>query len=165
MAERNNADENAIMLGPLARDLPFMVRNLNAMLRPIGVAVREPLGMETGSIGIMALIWVNPGISQNDLAASLAMKKPAITKLVKRLEAQGLLERQRVPGNRRMNAITLTAEGQTTIARIRRMTTELNEQVTQGIPSGDLEIFFQVLERLHATLKARHRGESLIDDD
>ena len=162
---KNVTDIKAVVLGPLARDLPFMIRNLNAMLRPIGVAVREPLGIESGSIGILYMIWVNPGISQNDLAASLAMKKPAVTKLVKRLESEGLLERRRVQGNRRMNALTLTTEGQETVARIRRMTVKLNDQVTEGVPNQDLEVFFRVLEKLHDTLKARQQGESLIEDD
>lgn len=154
MSQSDSHGKAPVILGPLTRDLPFMIRNLNAMLRPVGVAVREPLGLETGSIGILSLIWVNPGISQNDLAENLAMKKSVIAKQVKRLEAEGLLERRRVTGDRRVNAITLTSDGHRMMASIRRLTTALNEDITKDISSADREVFFRVLEKLHASLAA-----------
>lgn len=144
-----------IIFGPLSTDLPFMIRNLHSMLRSIGASIREPLGLETGSIGILLLVWVNPGISQIDLAENLAMKKSAIAKLVKALEAQGLIERERVSGDRRMNAIALTAAGHRMVAAIREISVPLNEQVTEDIAPAELEVFFRVLEQLHSSLAAR----------
>ena len=147
-----------IILGPLAEDLPFMIRNLHALLRPVGHIVRDPLGIESGSIGILSMVWVNPGISQNDLAANLAMKKSAIAKLVKSLEQDGLLDRTRVPGDRRMNALTLTAQGHQMVGQIRRLTQALNDDLARDIPAHDREVFFRVLEKLHASLAAREQA-------
>lgn len=144
-----------IILGPLSADLPFMIRNLHAMLRSVGTTIRGPLDLETGSIGILCLIWVNPGISQNDLAENLAMKKSAIAKLVKSLEAQGFVERQRVSGDRRVNSITLTSDGHKMVARIRELSVPLNEDITQGIAPEEIEVFFRVLEKLHTKLSER----------
>lgn len=161
MTQTSSNEDTKVILGPLASDLPFMIRNLHAMLRHVGVAVREPLAIETGSIGVLSLIWVNPGISQNDLAANLAMKKSAVTKVVKKLEQDGLLDRTRVAGDRRMNAITLTLEGHQMIARIRRRTVALNESITKDIPDDQREVFFRVLEKLHHTLSAHQEGITL----
>tara|TARA_R100000322_G_scaffold131171_1_gene87190 strand:- start:11687 stop:12184 length:498 start_codon:yes stop_codon:yes gene_type:complete len=153
--DTSQTGKNRIILGPLSSDLPFMIRNLHSMLRSVGVSIRAPLNLESGSIGILCLIWVNPGISQNDLAENLAMKKSAIAKLVKSLEAQGYLERQRVAGDRRMNAITLTSEGHKLVAAIRELSVPLNQEVTEGISREDLAVFFRVLEKLHASLSSR----------
>nr|WP_255553375.1 MarR family winged helix-turn-helix transcriptional regulator [Maritimibacter sp. DP1N21-5] len=145
--------------------MPFMIRNLHSMLRSVGASIRGPLNLETGSIGILSLIWVNPGISQNDLAENLAMKKSAIAKLVKSLEKQGCLERKRVPGDRRMNAITLTSKGHEMIASIRALSMPLNEEVVEGIPKDDLETFYRVLATLHNKLADRVSiGASWLDD-
>nr|WP_272490824.1 MarR family winged helix-turn-helix transcriptional regulator [Mesobacterium pallidum] len=132
-----------------------MVRNLNAMLRSFGAAIRGPLSLESGSIGILSLVWVNPGISQNDLAENLAMKKSAIAKLVKSLEAQGLIERQRVSGDRRMNSITLTSDGHKMVASIRELSVPLNQALLDGIAEEEREVFFRVLGKLHAGLAER----------
>lgn len=155
MTDNKQIGRPRVILGPLVTDLPFMIRNLNAMLRSFGASIRGPLELESGSIGILCMIWVNPGISQNDLAENLAMKKSAIAKLVKSLEAQDLIERQRVSGDRRMNSITLTSEGHKMVAAIRELSVPLNADVMRGIPSEEQEVFFRVLEKLHASLAAR----------
>lgn len=155
MSDNQKSARTRVILGPLARDLPFMTRNLHSMLRSFGASIRGPLQLESGSIGILSLIWVNPGISQNDLAENLAMKKSAVAKLVKSLEKQGCLERERVPGDRRMNAITLTSKGHAMIASIRELSMPLNEEIVEGIAEDDLEAFFRVLEKLHNRLADR----------
>ncbi len=165
MSEIKENGKSRIILGPLAQDLPFMFRNLHSMLRSIGASIRGPLDLESGSIGILCLIWVNPGISQNDLAENLAMKKSAIAKLVKSLEAQGLIDRERVSGDRRMNAITLTSDGHKLVASIRELSVPLNEAVMVGISQDEIEVFFRVLEKLHASLAARVSVSASVQND
>lgn len=155
MADNQDNGKPTIILGPLTRDLPFMFRNVHSMLRSIGASIRGPLDLETGSIGVLFLVWVNPGISQNDLADNLAMKKSAITKLVKSLESQGFIERERLAGDRRMNAIALTSSGHKLVASIRKISVPLNEEVIRGIAPEDIEVFFRVLEKLHTSLASR----------
>ncbi len=60
--------------GILSRDLPFMARTLQSLLRPEGHAIRQALDLEAGVIGVLSVIWLNPGISQNDLATSVVLK-------------------------------------------------------------------------------------------
>jgi DNA-binding MarR family transcriptional regulator len=139
-------------LGPLGRDLPFMIRNIQVLLRPEGEAIRNALGIEHGSIGVLSIVWLNPGISQNDLAASLAMKKSAIAKLVKLLEEQKLVSRKRISADRRFNALTLTSEGHLLVAEIRRLTDALNARLLEGTEEADRGAFFRVLARLFARL-------------
>jgi DNA-binding MarR family transcriptional regulator len=141
-----------VELGPLARDLPFVIRNLQALLRPEGEAIRNALNIEHGGIGILSVVWLNPGISQNDLASSLAMKKSAIAKLVKNLERKGFLSRERVHADRRMNSLTLTTQGHQFVAEMRRRTDALNAWLLDDIAPDEQDAFFRVLERIFTRL-------------
>lgn len=137
-----------LALGPLSRDVPFMVRNLYAQLRPGGQDIRREMGVESGAIGILGMIWMNPGISQSDLAASVALKKSAVTKVVTSLEGQGLVLRRRAQGDRRANALTLTDAGHDKIAIFRTQSEQFHARLFDGIDPADEEIFLRVLEKL-----------------
>lgn len=152
MTKHRTPSGTEVDLGPLARDLPFMIRNIQALLRAEGQAIRNALGLEHGSIGVLSIVWLNPGISQNDLAASLAMKKSAITKLVTVLEKQNFVSRKRISADRRYNALTLTSEGHLLVAEIRRLTDALNARLMEGAEESDREAFFRVLGTLFARL-------------
>ena len=135
----------------MARDMPFMMRTLQALMRPEGQAIRSEVDLPPGAIGVLAVIWLNPGISQNELAGAVALKKSAVTKLVTDLEARGILVRERVSQDRRMNALTLSHEGQVLIGRIRRLTQAWNDRLFSDVASADRETFFRVLETILAS--------------
>lgn len=143
---------DGIHLGPLKDDLFFVVRNLQAALRTESDAIRAALGLENGVIGLLSVVWMNPGISQNDLAASLALKKSSVTRLVTRLEGQGLVAREKVDADRRVNALMLTADGHALIARARELTDAVHARVFDGIPPADRATFFRVAAHLSARL-------------
>ena len=147
-----------VELGPMARDLLFMLRTLQSLTRAEGQSLREALDVEPGVIGVLSVIWLNPGISQNDLAATVALKKSAVTKVVTGLESRGLLSRQRVSADRRMNALTLTTEGHALIARMREMTQSWNDRMFADVAPDDRETFFRVLETLVAGYAAPGGG-------
>jgi DNA-binding MarR family transcriptional regulator len=137
-----------IELGPMARDMPFMMRTLQALMRPEGQAIRSEVDLPPGAIGVLAVIWLNPGISQNELASAVALKKSAVTKLVKDLETRGILVRERVSQDRRINSLTLSHSGQALIGRIRHLTKAWNDKLFAEVAPEDREAFFRVLETI-----------------
>jgi DNA-binding MarR family transcriptional regulator len=141
-----------VELGPLARDLPYVIRTVNALLRPKGDAVRKTLGFEAGMIGILSIIWLNPGISQNDVAASVVLKKSSVAKLLKTLEAEGFVTRRRAADDRRMNALTLTEKGAKAVADIRTATEAINGDFFNDVSPEDREAFFRVIGVLLARM-------------
>src|SRR5690554_2485094 len=107
-----------VELGPLRENLPFLTRALRTYIRAENADFYAALDAEQGEIVVLSVIGLNPGMSQNDLAATLVFKKSAITKLVKDLEARGYLERTKSSSDRRFNALQLSAAGQERYARI-----------------------------------------------
>ncbi|MFJ2552975.1 MarR family winged helix-turn-helix transcriptional regulator [Microbacterium sp. NPDC087591] len=82
-------------------------RNVVAIYRPI----LEPLGLTHPQYLVMLALWERDPRTLNDLAAELAMEPATASPLVKRLEAEGLIVRQRSTEDERRLDITLTDEG------------------------------------------------------
>ncbi len=149
-----------IRAGWLAHDLPFLTRSLRYLLRPQGEQLRTDFALEAGDIGVLAVVASNPGVSQNDLAASLVLKKSAVTRVVQRLERRGFLHRERSTSDRRSNHLTLTAMGAALTRNVQQATLGQHATWFDGIDPAERAVFFDVLNRLVARL-----AESRVDDD
>jgi len=82
-------------------------RNVVAIYRPI----LEPLGLTHPQYLAMLALWEQSPRSLGDLAAALAMEPATASPLVKRLEADGLIERRRSAADERRLDIALTPKG------------------------------------------------------
>ncbi|WP_424711431.1 MarR family winged helix-turn-helix transcriptional regulator [Microbacterium sp. SLBN-111] len=82
-------------------------RNIVSIYRPL----LEPLGLTHPQYLVMLALWENAPRSLGGLAAELAMEPATLSPLVKRLEAQGRVQRTRRADDERVLDIDLTAEG------------------------------------------------------
>ena len=137
-----------IRAGWLQHDLPFLIRSLRYLLRPQGEALRHAAGLEAGEIGILAVLQLNPGISQNDLAASVVLKKSAVTRIVQNLERRELIERMRSAADRRANCLHLTDAGIAVVESVRKATLALHDEWFESVSPADRAVFFAVLNTL-----------------
>ena len=101
-----------IELGYLAGDISFMARVLFAHVRLANAEFHREWDTVSGTLSLLSLIGLNPGISQNDLASTVVMKKSAVTKLIGELEAKGLVIRDKPKSDRRFNALSLSLDGE-----------------------------------------------------
>lgn len=148
--------QEGVVLGPLRENLPFLTRTLRAYIRAENADFYTEFGAEQGEIAILSVIGLNPGISQNDLAATLVFKKSAITKLVKELEARGLVERAKVATDKRFNALELTAQGQIRYHKINERMVSQHKAFLEPFTEAERRELFSYLNRLHAHLGERH---------
>ena len=92
---------------PLAR----LGRELRREARTAGVSPEQ--------MTILVAIKYAPGICAGDLAAAERVSAPAMSKLVSRLERDGLVARTTSETDRRRVGLTLTDEGQRLLRRVR----------------------------------------------
>jgi len=78
------------------------------------------------------------GMTQTELAELLEVEGPTLVRLLDGLEAQGLIERRPVEGDRRAKQIVLTAAGQKLAAEVTRLANDVREEVLTDIPEADL---------------------------
>jgi len=60
---------------------------------------------------VLMILWENDGIGVNDIAKKLILNTNTMTPLLKRMESQGLLERQRSNEDERKVIVKLTNKG------------------------------------------------------
>lgn len=100
-------------------------RNVVAIYRPI----LEPLGLTHPQYLVMLALWERSPRALNDLAADLALDPATASPLVKRLESEGLVMRERSAADERRLDIRLTDAG----TRLRERALDVPRQVMAAV--------------------------------
>ena len=124
---------------PLALDrqvcfaLAVASRSVIALYRP----VLEPLGLTHPQYLVMLALWERSPRTVADLGEALLLEPATLSPLLKRLEAAGLVSRDRSPRDERALAITLTERGQALRAQAEKIPAQIVARL--GIPIAELE--------------------------
>jgi MarR family transcriptional regulator, organic hydroperoxide resistance regulator len=71
----------------------------------------RPIGLSIPQFDVLSTLTEQEGVSQSDLAERLYVTKGNVSGLIDRLVDAGYVQRRNAPGDRRSNAVFLTAEG------------------------------------------------------
>jgi DNA-binding MarR family transcriptional regulator len=82
-------------------------RSVIALYKP----VLEPMGLTHPQYLVMLALWEHEPVSGRELSRMLQLDPATLSPLLKRLEAAGLVRRQRNPDDERALAVELTREG------------------------------------------------------
>lgn len=105
------------------------------------------LGLTYPQFLVMVVLWQQDGIGIKDLAQRLQQDSGSITPLVKRLEAEGYVDRGRDPRDERNRVLTLTAKGK----KLRTDGVKVNQAIANacGITHKDLDALVSGLQQLN----------------
>jgi DNA-binding MarR family transcriptional regulator len=95
----------------LNQHLCFAMYSTSLKMTQIYKPLLTPLGLTYPQYLVMVVLWEQEGIGIKDIAERLQQDSGSITPLVKRLEAEGYLLRDRDPRDERNRVLTLTAKG------------------------------------------------------
>lgn len=112
--------------------LSVAARTVVAVYRP----VLEPLGLTHPQYLVMLALWEHGQLAAKDLARLLQLDPGTLSPLLKRLEAAGLVRRDRDPHDQRNLALTLTEAGAALRARAERIPGGIVARL--GLPVEDL---------------------------
>jgi DNA-binding MarR family transcriptional regulator len=93
---------------------PTLLRLARELRREARIA-----GVSPEQVAILVSIKHAPGVTAGELAANERVSAPAMSKLVSRLERDGLVARTQSVADRRRAGLTLTEEGQRALRRVR----------------------------------------------
>lgn len=108
------------------------------------------LGLTYPQYLVMLLLWDQEGLGIKDLAERLQQDSGSITPLVKRLEAQGYLLRERDPRDERNRVLTLTPAGR----QLRQASAAIDQAIADNcsVIAPEFEIMMAGLRKLNARL-------------
>ena len=119
--------------------LSVAARNVVAVYRPF----LEPMGLTHPQYLVMLALWQHGRLSVKDLSGLLQLDPGTLSPLIKRLEAAGLLRRDRDPRDERALAIALTDRGRALREQAERIPAGIVDRLGMDLPE---------LTALHAAL-------------
>jgi DNA-binding MarR family transcriptional regulator len=121
--------------------LVVAARNVVALYRPL----LEPMGLTHPQYLVMLALWQRAPLSVKELSGQLQLDPGTLSPLLKRLQSQGLLRRERDSDDERLLSVTLTQQGTALRARAELIPGAVMERL--GMSTAELE-------QLHGTLAA-----------
>ncbi|RKN51590.1 MarR family transcriptional regulator [Micromonospora costi] len=112
--------------------LSVAARSVVAVYRPL----LEPMGLTHPQYLVMLALWQHAPLSVRDLSRLLQLDPGTLSPLLKRLEANGYVRRERDPADERSLAVTLTASGQALRARAEEIPPAIVARL--GLPLAEL---------------------------
>lgn len=92
--------------------------------------------------------------NQKALAEELEIETATLVRLIDGLEAQGLIERREVEGDRRAKQVVLTPEGAELAGIVEGMVGDIERDVLSGIADGEIAAALGVARRMGDNLDA-----------
>lgn len=124
----------------------------------------SPLAIEHGITVTMGFALLNisreRGTPATKIAPLLGMEPRSLTRLIKKLEEDGLVCRRPDPEDRRSVRIFLTDLGAEKKAIALQHVEQFNGTVRGTIKEKDLRTFFEVLEKIHLVIKENSNGKA-----
>jgi MarR family transcriptional regulator, transcriptional regulator for hemolysin len=86
--------------------------------------------------------------TQGDLAEAVGVRQPTLTHHLNTLERDGLVHREREPGNRRVQQVTLTDTGEQLFLRLRRAAGSFDGRLRAGLDETEVTELRRLLAHL-----------------
>lgn len=117
------------------------------------------IGLHPGQENLLKSLEGKDGQSMSDLAASLGVQPPTVTKMIARLAAQDYVERKASKGDGRQALVFLTDRGRNTIRAIDKVWKRIEKDALSGIDDKDRKRLRKLLRQVERNLGAAANGD------
>ena len=133
--------------------LGFLIHDVSRLRRSAFDRCLKPLNVTRSQWWVLAYLSREDGMTQSQLAEELDIGKVAVGGLIDRLEKSGLVRRDADAGDRRVNRVFLEPKSKQLIARMRKISHQMNEQILVGLSDEQLEVAAVTLDGMKANLQ------------
>jgi MarR family transcriptional regulator for hemolysin len=133
----------------------FLVHDVSRKRRNYFDRTLRPIGLTRSQLVLLLHLETLPdgqGISQRNLAQEMQIGPVSLGELVTALVAQGGIDRQIDPGDRRQRILLLTAKGRDLIVQSRSLVERMNMEILEGIDRRLIEDAERALSLMQANL-------------
>jgi DNA-binding MarR family transcriptional regulator len=128
--------------------LGFLIHDVSRLRRSAFDRCLKPLKVTRSQWWVLAYLSREDGMTQSQLAEELDLGKVAVGGLIDRLEKAGLVRREPDATDRRVNRVFLEPKSKQLIARMRKVSHRMNEQILAGLRDRDLETAAAALDAM-----------------
>lgn len=119
------------------------------------------LGLTPPQYGVLTIVANAPGCDQATVARALGFDRVTTLRIVRGLQARGLLARQASAADGRRLQLMLTTEGVATLARGRPLAARVTERLMAPLAEDERKQFQSLLRKLCAGLEPQARSKLL----
>lgn len=112
------------------------------------------LGLHTGQEMILFQLWEEEGITPTQIAETLCVEPPTVTKMLQRLEKSGFVDRRPDPEDGRISRVYLTPEGKSLQIPVQQVWNRLEAQTIAGLSDMEQALLKRLLLQIQGNLSA-----------
>jgi DNA-binding MarR family transcriptional regulator len=110
------------------------------------------LGLHVGQEMVLLELWKEDGLKGGELAERLGVEPPTITRMLRRMERCGFVERRPDPADARSFRVHLTDKGRALEGPVTRIWEEVEEKTLQDISPEETLVLRRLLARVRKNL-------------
>jgi DNA-binding MarR family transcriptional regulator len=137
--------------------LSLMSHNCRRAYQAISPVFERRMGqyqLRQVDFAVLSLLKANPGITQKSLSQAVNVLPPDLAILLDRLEARGLVQRQRNPRDKRSHSLTLTPAGLALCDEAEGTASKLEVEATPALSEQERGQLIHLLQKIFL-----HHGE------
>ncbi|MBR0826434.1 winged helix-turn-helix transcriptional regulator [Bradyrhizobium manausense] len=142
-ARPNDAD--GIGLDALVGHAGYAVRRFQIWIFQDFVRTLASVDIKPTQYSVMTVIGANPGLTQMAVANRLGIERARLVHLLDSLERRKLVKRIKSKSDRRSHALHLTAQGETSLTKFKRLAAEHERHVEEKIGRENREKLLEIL--------------------
>jgi DNA-binding MarR family transcriptional regulator len=108
-------------------------------------------GLSPRTFSALSLVVAHPDISQSSLARMLGIERSGLVAIIDELERRKLLTRSVVPGDRRIQALVATPDGQTAYHDTLATVQAHEDRLLADLSASDKETLMELLKKIRLT--------------
>ena len=122
------------------------------LLRRRMAALVEPFGITTQQFNVLRILRGGgpDGLPTLEVGARMVEVTPGITRLLDRLEAKGLVRRQRCPKDRRQHLCWITQQGLEVLVSLDEPVVRTSNEALRGLTRDEQSTLVRLLDQLRA---------------
>lgn len=112
-----------------------------------------PYDVQPGYLTILHYLWQRDQITQKELNQHVAIEQATLSNTLKRMERDGLIQREPNRKDRRRHLISLTAKGASLNSPVSAAIDDLRKIVNQGLTINDRRYFKRIMRQMTMQLE------------
>lgn len=120
-------------------------------------ALLSGVGLHVGQEMVLLELWRQDGLKGGELADRLGVEPPTVTRMVRRMESCGFVERRPDPSDARSFRVHLTGKGRALEEPVARVWEEVEEKTLRGLSPEEARVLRRLLARVRESLSGVER--------
>jgi DNA-binding MarR family transcriptional regulator len=149
-AGENRDEHRAFDLGELNDHVGYFARRFQVWIFQDLIKMLASAEIRISHYSVLVIVNANPGLAQSEIADAVGIEPARLVRVLDELERRGLIQRMRSTSDRRSHALFLTAEGQKSFERFKRLARQHEAHIIARIGPAKYKSLIRLLKEIDA---------------